>query len=155
MHFAQTCTALHPRCASARMSTVVSFLSSRIYRPNSAARPVLLSLPYFPPQDGMKSLNFHWTAWKKLDACWRLQLIRSVNSASNITANLWRYNKVTWWYCVLTKALRKFRLFRTTLLRSMSACYVIWLDYQSLLEKWLTDDYFYFKWFKWDCINRN
>lgn len=32
---------------------------SRIYETHSEARPVLLLLPYFPPQDGIKSLFCH------------------------------------------------------------------------------------------------
>lgn len=48
-------------CQCTHVNSPLIPLRSRIFRTVfSAAHPVL-SLPYFPPQDGIKSLNFHWT----------------------------------------------------------------------------------------------
>lgn len=116
--------------------------SSRICRTHSAAPPVLLFLPYFLPQDGMKSLNLHWTTSiqhiKETGVgCCNNQLICSVNSTWNC-----KRDGLTKWHdgivlLVTTNAWRKFRLVQAkVVIRKISASYVIWLDrdYQSVMK---------------------
>lgn len=116
-------------CQCTHVNSPLIPLRSRIFRTVfSAPHPVLL-LPYFPPQDGIKSLNFHWTTSiqlntpKKLETCWRpattslfllLILLQIIHHA---------WDGIIKWHDdvvipVVTKAWKKLWLLGTTLITS-------------------------------------